>query len=83
MRSAHLVRPVLWGAGRTHNSPGLAAHPAPKSRRPRPPSGGGIQPSEEAAMPEEYTLRLEASGEVTPAQPDTDIVEPEPEEAEQ
>lgn len=34
-------------------------------------------------MPEEYTLRLEASGEVTSAQPDTDIVEPEPEEAEQ
>lgn len=32
-------------------------------------------------MPDEYVLRLEASGEVTPA-PDTDT-EPEPEEAEQ
>lgn len=33
-------------------------------------------------MPDEYALRLEASGEVTPAQPDT-TAEPEPEEAEQ
>ena len=32
-------------------------------------------------MPDEYVLRLEASGEVTPAQPAND--EPEPEEAEQ
>jgi hypothetical protein len=32
-------------------------------------------------MPDEYTLRLEASGEVTTAQPDA--AEPEPEEAEQ
>lgn len=36
-------------------------------------------------MPNEYVLRLEASGEVTPAQPDTTEpdTEPEPEEAEQ
>lgn len=35
-------------------------------------------------MPDNYLLRLEASGEVTPAQPDTDHQEePEPEEAEQ
>ena len=34
-------------------------------------------------MPDEYVLRLEASGEVTPAQPDPDAIEPEPEEAEQ
>ena len=33
-------------------------------------------------MPDEYVLRLEASGEVTTAQPDTDATEPEPEEAE-
>ncbi len=33
-------------------------------------------------MPEEYVLRLEASGEVTPAQPE-EPAEPEPEEAEQ
>jgi hypothetical protein len=33
-------------------------------------------------MPDEYVLRLEASGEVTPAQPDTDA-EPETEEVEQ
>lgn len=35
-------------------------------------------------MPDEYALRLEASGEVTPAQPDTDTdtAEPEPEESE-
>ncbi len=32
-------------------------------------------------MPDEYALRLEASGEVTTAQPDT--IEPEPEEAEE
>jgi hypothetical protein len=32
-------------------------------------------------MPDEYVLRLEASGEVTPAQPDADANEPE--EAEQ
>lgn len=35
-------------------------------------------------MPDEYLLRLEASGEVTPAQPDTDAAaEVETEEAEQ
>ena len=36
-------------------------------------------------MPDEYVLRLEASGEVTPAQPDAPEAdtEPEPEEAEQ
>lgn len=34
-------------------------------------------------MPDEYVLRLEASGEVTPAQPDATEPEPEPEEAEQ
>jgi hypothetical protein len=34
-------------------------------------------------MPDEYVLRLEASGEVTPAQSDADVIEPEPEEAEQ
>jgi hypothetical protein len=34
-------------------------------------------------MPDEYVLRLEASGEVTPAQPETNAVEPEAEEAEQ
>lgn len=34
-------------------------------------------------MPEEYVLWLEASGEVTPAQPENDTTEPEPEEAEQ
>jgi hypothetical protein len=34
-------------------------------------------------MPDEYVLRLEASGEVTPAQPDNDAAEPEPEEDEQ
>jgi hypothetical protein len=34
-------------------------------------------------MPDEYVLRLEASGEVTPAQPDVDATEPETEEAEQ
>jgi hypothetical protein len=36
-------------------------------------------------MPDEYVLRLEASGEVTPAQPDAPEPEPdtEPEEAEQ
>lgn len=35
-------------------------------------------------MPDEYVLRLEASGEVTPAQPDTTErdAEPEPEESE-
>jgi hypothetical protein len=35
-------------------------------------------------MPDEYVLRLEASGEVTTAQPDTDTdaTEPETEEAE-
>ncbi|MDH6610301.1 hypothetical protein M2164_005936 [Streptomyces sp. SAI-208] len=33
-------------------------------------------------MPDEYALRLEASGEVTPAQPE-DTTQPEPEEAEQ
>ena len=37
-------------------------------------------------MPDEYVLRLEASGEVTPAQPATDTsepdTEPEPEESE-
>lgn len=39
----------------------------------------------EAAMPEEYVLRLEASGEVTSAQPDASEpdTEPESEEAEQ
>jgi hypothetical protein len=35
----------------------------------------------EAPMPEEYVLRLEASGEVTPARPDDD--QPDAEEAEQ
>jgi hypothetical protein len=35
-------------------------------------------------MPDEYVLRLEASGEVTPAQqPDTDAAQPEAEEVEQ
>jgi hypothetical protein len=34
-------------------------------------------------MPDEYVLRLEASGEVTPAQPDPEPVDPETEEAEQ
>ena len=34
-------------------------------------------------MPDEYVLRLEASGEVTPAQPDDETTEPEPEEAEE
>lgn len=34
-------------------------------------------------MPEEYVLRLEASGEVTPAQAVEDTNEPEPEEAEE
>ena len=34
-------------------------------------------------MPDEYVLRLEASGEVTPAQPDTAEPDTEPEEAEQ
>ena len=33
-------------------------------------------------MPDEYVLRLEASGEVTPAQPDADATEPETEEDE-
>lgn len=32
-------------------------------------------------MPDEYMLRLEASGEVTTAQPDIDATEPQPEEA--
>jgi hypothetical protein len=34
-------------------------------------------------MPDEYMLRLEASGEVAPAQPDADASKPDPEEAEQ
>lgn len=34
---------------------------------------------EEAVMPDEYVLRLEASGEVTPAPADNDTAEPEPE----
>ena len=37
----------------------------------------------EAAMPDEYTLRLEASGEVAPAQPDPEAADTEHEEAEQ
>lgn len=34
-------------------------------------------------MPDEYVLRLEASGEVTTANPDADAAEPESEEVEQ
>jgi hypothetical protein len=34
-------------------------------------------------MPDEYVLRLEASGEVTPAQPADDATQPETEEVEQ
>lgn len=34
-------------------------------------------------MPDEYMLRLEASGEVTTAQPDNDTTDTEPEEAEE
>lgn len=38
---------------------------------------------QEATVPDEYVLRLEASGEVTPAPLDDETTEPEPEEAEQ
>jgi hypothetical protein len=34
-------------------------------------------------MPDVYVVRIEASGEVTPAQPDTDNTQPETEEVEQ
>jgi len=74
----------MWGPG-GQQQPGLAAHPSPPrspAARRTPVAGGGISNVQEAPMPDEYALRLEASGEVTPAHPANDT-EPEPEEAEE
>ncbi|GAA1888184.1 hypothetical protein GCM10009837_07540 [Streptomyces durmitorensis] len=57
-------------------------HPTRPHRWTSPTSKAGPG-TKEAAMPDEYALWLEASGEVTTAQPDTDdSAEPEPEESE-
>lgn len=59
-----------------HDDQPLTAHFACATRRP---------PRMEPAVADEHTfaLTIEASGEVTPAQPDNDASQPEPEEAEQ
>lgn len=70
----------LWG-GRADNNPqtGRPGH-RPESRRPTPPVQAAGPPNPlEATVPDEYLLRLEASGEVTPA-PDTEPSETEEEQ---
>lgn len=77
-RSAHHVRPasVGWPGGQQPPTGGTVTAP---SRRPNTPVQAAGHPKPlEATVPDEYLLRLEASGEVTPApEPET---EPETEE---